>query len=106
MNKPKYSGKRPTMWYQRAEGKQYDILNADRIRIIFPNGKIEWCSLSEFTAERLKVLDQPIHFFSTTPCYLRYYGVEKPTNHQEALTVMRRFDRQEGYPRAQFLGEL
>lgn len=96
-NKP--SGKRPAMFYQ--DGISDNILFGPRIRIVYPNGNVKWCSL----------LQNSVYFghmrytFDTVPCYLQERS-RPPKTFREALRIIQESDKEDGFPKMVFIGEM
>lgn len=93
--------KRPSMWYQDGAGDLYSINYGPRIRIIYPNGKIEWATL-------YKTYYGYSHSFNSTPCYINnhYYCDHIPKNQTEAIALMNQYDERMYFHKAEFLGWL
>lgn len=103
MKKPKLTHtRRPMLFYQEGNGNPYTY-TGPRLRIIFPDGKAMWnCYASGYEE-------------FTVPCY-GYdlpYKVDKYDNScakfpsaKAALKAMRDYDKNNGYPKADFLGYL
>jgi hypothetical protein len=94
--KNKFSGKRPVMFYQEGHGVLGGYTNGPRIRIFYPNGKSEWASLS--------YPNYPYFEFNCKPCWIN--EERPPENIKEAIEQVNLFDKQEGFKRMIFLGEL
>jgi hypothetical protein len=107
MSKP--SGKRPAMFMQWAgtgiendDRKSFGVIFGHRIRIVYPDGKIEWMSF-----ETLKTTDQ--YVFNRPPCYIKdgaYSIPNPPTTFNEAMCVISDYDRQYGFEPMEFIGEI
>lgn len=96
MRLKKPTGKRPAMFYQDGDGISDGIIFGPRIRIVYPNGKIEWCSLSRTL---------PLtYMFEREPCYLEV--LNRANNFEDALKIIAKFDEGENFPPMEFLGEL
>ena len=103
---------RPLFFYQngRRSGDRdriQDLLNGPRIRIVYPNGNIEWATSvdSEYLQSLFSFTDKK------PPCYLeeeylRDFKRKKPTNIKEALDLIKFHDKQCGYKSQEFLGYL
>jgi hypothetical protein len=103
------SGTRPAMFYQEAAIKfgspllKPDALIADRIRIVYPNGKIEWLSFEVFNKDGY-------YAWGKEPCYIgdrECYGVKnKPRTFKQAMDLIAIYDKGYEWEPMEFLGEL
>jgi len=96
--KTKISGKRPVMFYQ--EGIRFwGAVFGPRIRIFYPNGKTEWCALQSSTGS---------YEFSDPTCWTyNNNGIaKKPRDMSKALQMAQDYDKIQGFPKMEFLGEL
>lgn len=98
-NKP--SGKRPAIFYQDGNGLSDGIINGPRIRIVYPDGNVEWCSLSSNSM----YLGIQRYTFDRVPCYLQEL-VRPPKTFFGALELINESDKEEGFPEMIFIGEL
>jgi hypothetical protein len=110
--KTKFSGRRPVMFYQEAEGSDKSFEFCPRVRIFYPDGKSEWCALATFG----QLGDRYTSSYEfVNPCWnivkvLELHGDEisvPPSKTMgQAIRRARRFDRIHGFPKMEFLGEL
>ena len=107
MKKP--SGKRPALFMQWAETKpnkrnhdaDYWTSSAQRIRIVYPKGNIEWCSLAT------SVDPYGVFIWSVRPCYLiNLKDALMPKTFREAMRLIDAFDDASGYKPMEFICEL
>jgi hypothetical protein len=92
------SGKRPVMFYQ--EGTRcWGAQCGPRVRIFYPNGKTEWCSLTSSTT---------LYDFNDPPCwtYNNKGNPMKPRGIAKAMRMAQEYDAEQGFPKMEFLGEL
>jgi hypothetical protein len=108
--KIKFSGRRPVMFYQEAEGSDYSFEFCARIRIFYPNGKSEWCALATF-GKRGDLCNNAYSFIN--PCWNKVKELEEgevsiapSKTMSQAMGRARRFDKKHGFPKMKFLGEL
>jgi hypothetical protein len=94
---------RPMMFYQDACGLISSYNNASRVRIVYPDGKVEWASLA-FSGEAFTIFDYGYTFGKYRPCYLEHRNRFK--NAKEAIEFIHEFDKKEGYQPMEFLGYL
>lgn len=92
--------KRPSMWYQDGNEKALNrFIYGPRVRIVYPNGVVEWASLD-------KNIRDTDYLFNTKACYIAWLKAILPKNQAEAIKIMNRFDKQSCFPEAEFLGWL
>jgi hypothetical protein len=89
----KISGKRPVMFFQDGYGT-YGASGGCRVRIFFPGGKAEWCALRS-SSER--------YDFIAKPCWL---NGKRPKTISQLIKMAHEYDKKEGFPKMEFLGEL
>ena len=91
----KFSGKRPVMFYQPGSNdNSSSYLYGPRIRIFYPNGNVEWCSLAG-----------PSFTFDDEPCW--FIIVPKRSRTMTlAIDAANRYDVNSTFPPMQFMGEL
>lgn len=88
---------RVSMWYQN--GKPRSLIDGPRIRLIYPDGKIEWANLSIFVGR-----DNNYQLFTCAPCYLPEW--KSRVTKKEAENIMHKWDKKMRFKRAEFLGWL
>jgi hypothetical protein len=98
MSKTKFSGKRPVLFYQHAfgEGAHLQLTRGPRIRIFYPDGKVEWATCQDYFLAGLT--------FRIRPCWLNRR--DTPKNMKKALALAREFDSEEGFGEMEFICEL
>lgn len=97
-NKP--SGKRPAMFYQ--DGRDDSSLSwGPRIRIVYPNGKIEWLTLVD---DRFDLFNE--FSFKRIPCYLSDNLLTKARNFKDAIRIITKHDNEYKFAEMIFIGEL
>lgn len=111
--KKKFSGKRPVMFYQPGrKDHNDDLVYGQRIRIFYPDGKIEWgtfwepykgCSSNYWFKEDACFL-QKVQYDPITNERSFYYL--EPENIQEAIELAEDYDKRMLFPKMKFLGEL
>jgi len=82
---------RPMMFYQPGDKNSWD-----RIRLVYPDGTMEWYSL-------INVDLFNYHPIFTIPCYLINKDIKSAKN---SIKLMHKYDRKRCFPRAEFLGYL
>lgn len=101
MKKP--SGKRPAMFYQDGDIRGNEIsMNAPRIRIVYPDGLVEWCNLYQHE----EIWHPPVQMFNNIPCYIYSRGLKKAKNFKAAIKLINTYDIECGFKPMEFLGEL
>lgn len=103
--KKKPSGKHPAMFYQ--EGLAYNnfwertLSFGPRIRIVYPNGQIEWSTLVEGYYDDFNKFS-----FEALPCYLSDNFLTKARNFKDAIRIITEYDNENEFPEMIFIGEL
>lgn len=92
--------RRPRLYYQEAPG---DKRHPSRIRIIYPDGKSEWFWYNSSPVEVFEPCWSESYYKSET-IYGEAFGQD--SSPYEALCRMREYDKRNGWPPADFLGEL
>lgn len=101
MKKLDYS--RPMMFYQDAKGLISSYGNASRVRIIYPNGNVEWISLA-FSGENYhNFINDAYNFGTNKPCYLNMNTFK---NARQAIKFINKYDKGYEYQPMEFLGYL
>lgn len=106
----KISGKRPLMFYQEANGHETSYRSGPRIRIFYPDGHSEWCSLAFSGPDN----SADYYEFNTAPCWEtirtapdgREKRIDPPKNMILAIMRASKYDRKHGWGKMEFLGEL
>jgi hypothetical protein len=98
----------PRMYYQPGTDESTLAVAGSRVRIIYPDGRAEWCLLSSM---------KPSHEWADGRCdsYNEAYTFEEPCCYlagggsaygMVTLRIMREYDERRGFPPAEFLGEI
>lgn len=107
----KFSGMRPVMFYQAGLPNPWenDLLKGSRLRIFYPNGKVEWASLG--TGHGCGE-----YWFNSGPCFLQKKSFNLdgrttwvdfiPIDMEQAMRLANVYDKANGFPKMEFLGEL
>ncbi len=93
--------KYPCMYYQPGMRADAWALSGPRIRIIYPNGKVEWACCNKLKDSSFHPMMK--HTFSSRACYMDNI---KAHSGERTLALMRQFDRQNSFPPAEYLGEI
>ena len=112
MRTVKPSGKYPALFMQWAgvgienyERKDFGVIFAHRLRLVYPNGLIEWMSFENITT----MGDIDKYLFSKPPCYLKENGwvnPNTPKTFNQAMCIISDYDRNYGYPPMEFIEEI
>ena len=81
---------------------KFGLITGHRLRLVYPDGKIEWMSF-----ETLKVSD--VYVFNRPPCYIEENGWKTknpPNTFNQAMCVIADYDRQYGFKPMEFIGEI
>jgi hypothetical protein len=100
--KAKFSGKRPVMFYQKANDTSLAYIGGDRIRIFYPDGRTEWCTLA---LSGIDYDDTDLYQF-VSPCWENVSGTLRSRNMVEAIARANAYDQSNGWGKMKFLGEL
>lgn len=111
--KKKFSGMRPVMFYQPGlEEYSNDLVKGRRLRIFYPNGKVEWAALGYISS----CGEDAQYWFDNGPCFLQKQSIEldgrirwvdfMPNDMEHALRLAKEYDKSKGFPKMIFLGEL
>jgi hypothetical protein len=108
----KISNKKPAMFFQPGNPDlPDDLLHGARIRIFYPDGKVEWASFWKMHSED----ESESYFFSAKPCWFDINHNEEdgtftrrtpPKSMKEAISRARKYDREHGFPTMKLVSEL
>lgn len=90
---------RVTMWYQDGS-MTIGVYLGPRIRIFYPNGKSEWCTLQRDVDGQLSVA---LYAFYHRPCWMRNI---RPGTATRAFQLAQEYDKSIGFGPMEFLGYL
>lgn len=85
---------KPMLFYQDAKGEieNYSDSCSPRIRLVYPDGKIEWCSLDIEHFENSVFKYGLALTFSIKPCYGDQFK-----NSKSAIKIINEYDKSQGY---------
>lgn len=87
------------MFYQNGNGSK-EIIRGDRVRLVYPSGKVEWSTLDNCDHGTLDA-----YIFKTEPCWYDDY-FDLPKSRKEALMRINVFDKSMGFKKQVFIGAI